>query len=498
MLASGRASVYGGKDYARNSKPAFDAFRGSMHSIDRPVVAAPPLDTRPWWRQPTTYQWFVLAVAAMGWLFDCMDQRIFIVSREPALTQLLGYERNQVGQLATYQGQTISDAERSENDARIKWYEGLATAIFMVGWATGGLIFGILGDRLGRARTMCVTILLYSAFTGLTALSTTWWDFTIYRFITGLGVGGEFAAGVALIAEYMPAAARPFALGLLQALSAIGNIAGSMLSWGISWRALFVVGIVPALLVVLIMYRLKEPEAWLKARASGGSEDNLGRMSDLFRERHWRRNTIIGVLLAVAGALGLWGVGFFTPELMKEMLRSQNVPSDTARHVVAVGMSLQDVGGAIGILFLTWMATRLGRRLAFGAGFAAALAGTIVVFGFMSTKGQVYWMLPLLGFCNLSVFGGYAIYFPELYPTRLRSTGTGFCYNAARYLGAVGPYVLGGLAVGFASLHLNMLGRLGGVNSPLRYAALSVALIYVLGLVTLPFAPETRGKPLPE
>ena len=470
-----------------------------MHSIEQPTLLTPAADTRPWWRQPTTYQWFVLAVAAMGWLFDCMDQRIFLVSREPAMTQLLGYERDGVGKLVAYQGQPIAEEERKANDGRIKWFGGLATAIFMCGWATGGLVFGIVGDRLGRARTMCITILLYSAFTGLTALSTTWWDFTIYRFITGLGVGGEFAAGVALIAEAMPPAARPFALGLLQALSAIGNITGSMLSYGLKdWRMLFVVGIVPALLVVLIMSRLREPEAWLKARETGRLEDNLGRISDLFHDRRWRRNTIIGVLLAVAGVIGLWGVGFWSFELIDETLRLNHVPTETVRHVKAVGTSLQDVGAALGIVVFTWLATRFGRRLAFGAGFASALAATLLAFGFMRKEADVYWMLPLLGFCNLSVFGGYAIYFPELYPTRLRSTGTGFCYNAARYIAAAGPYVLGGLAIAFGSIHLDLLGSLGGIDSPFRYAALTVALIYVLGLVTLPFAPETRGQPLPE
>ena len=258
------------------------------------------------------------------------------------------------------------------------------------------------------------------------------------------------------------------------------------------------VGIVPALLVVLIMSRLREPEAWLKARESGRLNDNLGRMSDLFQDRRWRRNTIIGVLLAVAGVIGLWGVGFWSFELIDETLRLNNVPTETVRHVKAIGTSMQDVGAALGIGVFTWLATRFGRRLAFGAGFASALVATCLAFGFMRKESDVYWMLPLLGFCNLSVFGGYAIYFPELYPTRLRSTGTGFCYNAARYIAAAGPYVLGGLAVSFGSMQLDLLGRLGGVDSAFRYAALTVALIYVLGLIALPFAPETRGQPLPE
>ena len=469
-----------------------------MHTIEQPEIPATQIDTRPWWRQPTAYQWFVLAVAAMGWLFDCMDQRIFLVSREPAMTQLLGYERDDVGRLVAVHGQSILESDRTKHDGRIKWFGGLATTIFMLGWATGGLIFGVLGDRLGRARTMCITILLYSAFTGLTALSTTWWDFMIYRFITGLGVGGEFAAGVALVAEAMPPAARPFALGLLQALSALGNIAGSMLSYGIAWRTLFLIGIVPALLVVLIMRRLKEPDAWVKAREHGALAHDLGRVSDLVHDRRWRRNTIIGILLAVAGVVGLWGVGFWSFELIDETLRRQGLSTEVMRHTKAVGTSLQDVGAALGILLFSIVATRLGRRLAFALGFSTALAATIMAFGFMQTRADVYWMLPLLGFSNLSVFGGYAIYFPELYPTRLRSTGTGLCYNAARYLAAAGPYVLGGLAVALGSLHLNLLGDLGGVDSPFRYAALIVASIYLLGLAVLPFAPETRGKPLPE
>ena len=159
-----------------------------MHTFeDAPAKAEDVDDGRPWYLLLTRYHWFVLVVAALGWLFDTMDQQLFNLARTPAITELLG-----------------SGASKTEIDA----YGAYATSIFILGWATGGLFFGILGDRIGRARVMLLTILIYSLFTGLSALSVTVWDFAFYRFLTGLGVGGEFAVGVALVAEVMPTSAN--------------------------------------------------------------------------------------------------------------------------------------------------------------------------------------------------------------------------------------------------------------------------------------------------
>ncbi|MGN6385543.1 MAG: MFS transporter, partial [Verrucomicrobiota bacterium] len=169
----------------------------------------------PWWRQLNKYHWFVLVVAALGWLFDCLDQQLFNLARVPAMRELLSHN-----------GIPASPAE-------IARFGGYATSIFLIGWASGGLIFGMLGDRIGRARTMLFTILIYSLCTGLSAFSQGFWDFAFYRFITGLGVGGEFAVGVALVAEVMPDRARPFALGLLQALSTVGNVSAALISIGL-------------------------------------------------------------------------------------------------------------------------------------------------------------------------------------------------------------------------------------------------------------------------
>src|SRR5438046_1190597 len=163
----------------------------------------------PWWRALNSYHWFVRTVAALGWLFDTMDQQLFNLARVPAMKSLL----------------------RPGQDVAL--FSGYATAIFLIGWATGGLTFGVLGDRIGRAKTMMWTILIYSACTGLSALAVGFWDFAFYRFVTGLGVGGEFAVGVSLVAEIMPDRARPHALGLLQALSVVGNIAAALISLGL-------------------------------------------------------------------------------------------------------------------------------------------------------------------------------------------------------------------------------------------------------------------------
>jgi len=174
-----------------------------------PSPAPPPAASGgPWYRELDRTHWFVLIVASLGWLFDTMDQQLFNLARRPAIAELLG---------------------PGASPSTIAEYAGYATMIFILGWASGGVFFGILGDRVGRARTMIYTILCYSLFTGLSVLSTGVWDFSAYRFLTGLGVGGQFAVGVALVAESLPDRARPYALGWLQASSAVGNMMAAVI-----------------------------------------------------------------------------------------------------------------------------------------------------------------------------------------------------------------------------------------------------------------------------
>ena len=430
----------------------------------------------------TFYHWLVVIIASCGWLFDCMDQRIFILSRAYALKEVMG---------------------SGETDEAIKLMGAWATAIMMIGWATGGIIFGMLSDRWGRVKTMVVTLLVYSGFTGLSGISRSPLEFIGYRFLVGLGVGGMFGAATTLVAESVPGQFRSIALGSLQALSAFGNIIGSLVSTQIQpgkadlafgmagWRIIFFVGIIPAILVVPIVLFLREPERWKEAKRKaleeGDASRHVGSIPDLFRHPVWRRNTLVGVFLGLAGMAGLWGIGFFTPELVDTALKGER--QELVDLVRGYGTAMQDIGAFLGMFCFTLVATFIGRRLAFLGGLLLCLFTMIFVFNKLHSGTDAFWMLPMVGFASLTVFGGYSIYFPELFPTRLRGTGVGFCYNTVRYLAAPFPLML---------MSLNSLLVQRGFSEPFRTAATWLSAIYVLGLIALIWAPETKGKPLPE
>jgi len=455
-----------------------------MHLDASPAaVVSPQTGTGPWYKDLTRYQWFVLVVAALGWLFDCLDQQLFILARQPAMLELLPPGSN-VDEFSNY-----------------------ATSIFLVGWASGGLFLGVLGDRIGRVKTMLISILLYSLFTGLSSFSTSFYDFTLYRFLTGLGVGGEFAVGVALVAEVMPDRARPYALGSLQALSAIGNISAALIGMALGslvhaghvgsvWRPMFLIGVLPAFLVLVMFRRLKEPERWQHASHEGSAARRLGSYRALFGDPRWRKNALVGLTMAFAGVVGLWAIGFYTMDLIGGVLRkrfggtgmtNQEIDGAVAFWKGITSMML-NLGAFLGMYSFGIVTQRLGRKRTFAMAFVAAALSTLAVFAFLNEFAQIFWMVPVMGFCQLSLFAGYAIYFPELFPTYLRSTGTSFCYNVGRFVAAIGPAVLG--------LLTSVVYK--DTAEPLRYAGMTMCAVFILGLLALPFAPETKGKPLPE
>src|SRR5262249_14678145 len=205
------------------------------------------------------------------------------------------------------------------------------TTIFLIGWGLGGILGGVLGDRIGRAKTMMVTILSYTLFTGLSYFSSSVMEFNIYRFLCGFGVGGQFAVGVAMVAEVVPQRARPYALGMVQATSAIGNmlaaVTGILLgqleqsgSIANAWRYMFLAGALPAPLAIVVFKELKEPEVWVKG---GGEKKKKGSFGDLFSDPRWRKNAIVGMMLSSAGVVGLWGIGFFSYDLLRTVLEPE-------------------------------------------------------------------------------------------------------------------------------------------------------------------------------
>lgn len=433
----------------------------------------------PWYSGLTGYHYLVLTVASLGWLFDTMDQWLYVLARQPALQELLG------------SGATAADVAAKS---------GTVQAIFIAGWATGGFFFGMVGDRLGRTLTMAITVLMYALFTGLSGLAQSWEAFALFRFLTGLGIGGEFAAGAALIAESLPDHARPTALGIMQAASAFGNVLAGGISFivfrsvpaegfeamGItmtSWRIIFFVGFVPAMLVFAIRLFVREPDHWHAARAKAKAGDiKLGSITNLFTEPVLRRNTLVGVGLAAVGVIGFWGIGTFSPDLLRGAINPNDLPELKAMADQRASLSVmaQNVGAFFGILTWTWLAIRIGRKKTFALTFIACAIAVPATFHLTDSFAMALVMFPIMGFFTTSLFGGYAVYFPELFPTRVRATGTGFCYNVARYLAIAGPSLFGSLRGAYG----------------IQWAATIVSVIFILGLFVLPFAPETKDKPL--
>jgi MFS family permease len=441
---------------------------------------------QPWWRLFNRYHWSVFIVASLAWLFDCLDQQVFNLARDGAVEDLLG-DKSRATELAAY-----------------------TTSFFLTGWAIGGLIFGSLGDRFGRARILTVSILIYSVCTGLSSFASSYYGFCACVFFTGLGVGGVFGLSVALVADSVPEKSRAPALGLLQSLSSIGNISGGLIGMGVgllaaktllpfglkAWQAMFVAGAIPAFLCVFVLAKLKEPEKWVKAKAEGVKTGvKFGSYFTLLKHPTWSKHAWLGLLLCSAGIVGLWGIGNFHPKIVRSIIAAHLASEHLSDAALAsskaywssLGLLLQCTGGFFGMLSLAKFAQVKGRKPAFALALTLSFLCTLLVFKFLRHIDQIYWMLPIMGFGQYSVFGVYAIYLPELFPTSLRSTGTSFCYNFGRLVAATAPFTIGKITK-----------KLGGDIEGFRTAGMWVSLVLLLGICVLPFLPETKDKPLPE
>lgn len=443
----------------------------------------------PWWRGVTPYQWFVFTVAGSAWLFDNLDQRLFSLARVPALTDLMD----------------------GSPALEIQAFAKIVTAVFLIGWGIGGLAFGALGDRFGRARLLTISILVYSIGTGLTAICTDEQQFLVLRFLTGVGIGGVFGLAVALITDTASTAARLAMLALLQVLSTVGNIGAAFTKMGVdrlaaegvisahdSWRWLFAVGAIPAVLAVVSGIFLKEPEPWQRLKASNALPKSwFGSYGQLFGSREDRRGLLIGSLLAVSGVVGLWGIGEYAVDLQHAIFTSYYTAKFPAEEVAAHVASaknwaylLQMIGAATGMFIFTYIAANWGRRPAFILGFSSALLVTLFVYYRMATPFDAYWMMPLMGIAQFSVFAGFSIYLPELFSGKVRGTGVSFAYNLGRFAAAAGSFLSAMLTTRVFAAYESPL--------PLRYSAMVMCAVFIVGVVTAILAPETRGRALRE
>jgi len=402
----------------------------------------------------------ILLIAWLGWVFDVMDTALFNFAKVPMMTEMLGARRYRL------EGPSV---------------EGHIQTWFLIGWALGGLGFGILADRWGRTRTLIVTILLYCCLTGLTALCRTPEQVMVTRFLTALGIGGEWAAGAALVAESLPNDLRSRASSVLQTAAAIGPVLAALANLGFaqsSWRMLFLVGIAPAFLCVMIRSRVEEPPRTGRNIVPEGA---VSMLRELFGDPKLRRNALVATAIGVVGVTGAGVIPFWIPNLVKEAshgLTELAIRTRTSNAPMAI-----HVGTLLGVFCFPALADRIGRKPAFAAFFVLSPLATTLALAGGSDYHRLLILLPLSTFFSIGVSAGFVLYFPELFPSRLRATGAGLAYNVGRIFSAPIPWLTGIAITAF--------------NGSVAAGVLIAAFIYVIGLLVLPFAPETRGKPLP-
>lgn len=424
----------------------------------------------------TPYQWLVIAAAWLGWGFDVFDGLLFNYVSRACLPDLLHLAKD--------------DPHR---EATITLWTGALTSILLVGWGVGGILFGKICDRIGRSRGLLVTMLVYSVATAGCALSQNIWMLVFFRVIASLGIGGEWAAGAALVAETVPENKRVPAGMLLYSSSPFGILLATFVSDlfqhklrfeqpDTAWRLIFLTGLVPAAVAFAIRIKVKEPEMWKPCAESGVVRELFSPVL--------RRRTIGGLAMAIIALLGWWSCFAFLPLLGQRLAA---ISGGSPGGYVATGTNCYSFGGLLGT-FLTYpIAVYLGRRWMFAIYFAFSAAALYLAFGGpFEPMQRMYLMFPV-GIGVFGVFGAFTFYLPELFPTRLRGTGAGFCYNTGRFIAACGPFVIGALAKQpFSTPREQLAFLLRCVSWVAVFPAIGVILV-LMGV-----GEETRGRTLTE
>ena len=433
----------------------------------------------PWYRTLNREQWKVLFASNLGWLFDGFEIYALFLTVGFALHQLL--EASQYAQIPRYAGYV------------------LATTVF--GWATGGVIGGIIADYIGRKRTMMLAILAYSLTTALSAIAWNWESFAVLRFLVGVGIGSEWVTGASLVSELWPDHARGKGGGLLQSGAGIGSFLASGV-WLLigdlgpnAWRWMYLIGVLPALLVLYIRRNMPESARWEEAnerrrlvreqRRSGvalqGVDAALTRftVTDLFLDKSVRPRLIAAFLMMLSVTFGFWGVATFVPTYVGSVAGKVGLD---APHYAAIAGLLGTGVAIFGFITLGFLADWLGRKPTAMLYYAMCLVLTPVVYRWTHSMAGLLAAVTVFGFFSGGIWAWAPVWLPELFPTRMRGTAVAFCFNAPRWISCIGPLIAGTLIV-----------SLGGYSN----AAPLIGLFFILGVIAAPFLPETKGKPLP-
>lgn len=420
----------------------------------------------------TRYQWLVLFAAWLGWGFDVFDGLLFNFVAPICVPNLLD----------------MDPGDPAAKEATMFWTATLSS-LLLLGWAVGGVVFGKLTDRLGRTRTLLLTMLTYALGTAACAFAPNLWVLALFRFVASLGIGGEWAAGASLVAETMPKDKRILGGALLYTSAPIGMFLATLVNDlftrqmeglasnpSLSWRVVFLTGLVPAGVALLIRRKVKEPEGWKPSERVA--------LRELFTPE-LRRRTLGGLAMAIIALVTWWSCTVFIPVIASFLAADTSVDPATlgARKTefITISTTMYNLGGLLGTIVTVPVALYLGRRPMFAMYFVGSALAIWGTFGSdMSAETRLYAM-GAVGLTVFGVFGAFSFYLPELFPMRLRGTGAGFCYNAGRVITAAFPFAVGVLAT-------------SGL-SPL-WILQWVAIVPVVGLLLLGLgvAVETRGQ----
>jgi len=387
------------------------------HSADQDVTRLQDLSPQ---------QWKNGIAAWLGWLFDGLDMHLYMLVAFPFVATLLGHSG------------PITPEMRQE----VGYYSSMIQAAFLVGWALGGSFFGMVADRLGRSRALMLTILTYALFTGLSYFSHAWWHLLIFRFLAALGIGGEWAVGASLLSETWPRRWRPWMAAVLQTAVNIGVMLASLTIFvlaGFEHRTVFLVGVLPAFLVLWIRRNVPEPEEWQGAKEK--SAKAAPAFADLFRGSV-RRTTLLTLLVCALSLTGHWAFMFWYTQQLRSLPDVAALESVEIEHLVSKFVWLLMLSSIAGNFLAAFLARRFKYRRAIALLCLAYCLAILVTYGTPRAHTSLWWGVATIGVCQ-GVFALFTMYLPPLFPTLLRTTGAGFCYNFGRIAAGVGTVVFG-------------------------------------------------------